>query len=91
MPGARPHRILPLPLPWRSIPVGENTAKRRLMSTPTAAQYLDLAPSTLEKARVSGSLGLPFVKLGRRIAYDVADLDDFIERRKRRTTSDKAP
>jgi hypothetical protein len=35
---------------------------RRLMGTPAAARYLDMAESTLEKARVSGALDLPFVK-----------------------------
>ena len=62
--------------------------RRRLMNTSAAARYLGIAESTLEKARTSGSLDLPFVKAGKRVAYDIVDLDDFIERRKRRTTSD---
>jgi hypothetical protein len=66
----------------------ETSRGGRLMSTPAAARYLDAAESTLEKARVSGAFDLPFVKLGKRVAYDIADLDAFIERRKRRSTSE---
>jgi hypothetical protein len=32
-----------------------------------ASAYLDLAPSTLEMDRRTGKLGIPFIRIGRRI------------------------
>jgi len=52
-----------------------------------AAQYLGLSVSTLNKLRVFGG-GPVFLKLGRRVAYDVADLDLWLETKRRRSTSD---
>ena len=60
----------------------------RLLRTPDAAAYLALAVSTLEKARLSGT-GPRFVRLGARaIAYDLLDLDTWIEARKVASTSE---
>jgi len=52
-----------------------------------AARYLGLSVSTLNKLRVFGG-GPVFLKLGRRVAYDVADLDLWLETKRRRSTSD---
>ena len=66
-------------------------AKRRKtkdrMPTPQAARYCVLSPSYLEKARVAGT-GPAFLKLGRRVVYDVRDLDAWLESRRRTSTSD---
>lgn len=52
-----------------------------------AADYIGLSASTLNKLRVFGG-GPVFLKLGRRVAYDVADLDVWIAERRRHSTSD---
>ena len=52
-----------------------------------AAKHLGLSVSTLNKLRVFGG-GPVFLKLGRRVAYDVADLDDWLASKRRLSTSD---
>jgi helix-turn-helix protein len=63
---------------------------RRLLTEPEAAAYLRISRSFLAKARCSGA-GPIFVKCGRRVLYDLADLDAFADRGKRRSTSSTAP
>ena len=58
-----------------------------LLTTQQAAAYLVLSPRTLEKWRVTGE-GPPFVKLGRRVAYRREDLREWVESRRRASTSD---
>jgi len=43
-----------------------------------ASAYLDLAPSTLEMDRRTGRLGIPFIRIGRRIGYLIHDLDKWL-------------
>jgi predicted DNA-binding transcriptional regulator AlpA len=59
---------------------------QRLLRTRGAAAYLAIAESTLERARLTGK-GPRFVKLGRLVAYDLADLDSWVEMRKAQSTS----
>jgi hypothetical protein len=54
-----------------------------------AAALLRLSPRTLEKYRVIGG-GPPFLKLGRRVFYALADLEDLAGRRVCESTSDPA-
>ena len=61
--------------------------EHRKIGTPEAAQYLGISVSTLSKLRVFGG-GPTFHKLGRRVVYDIRDLDDWFEARKRSSTSD---
>ena len=61
----------------------------RYMDTKAAADYLGLSPSTLNRMRVTGD-GPRYSKLGRRMIYDVRDLDSWIEGRKRRFTGEAA-
>ena len=63
--------------------------KRRLR-TKDAAAYIGLSKSTLEKFRVTAT-GPVYAALGRVVVYDVDDLDDYVEARKRRSTSEPAP
>jgi excisionase family DNA binding protein len=50
----------------------------RLLNTREAAEYVGLAPETLESRRVRG--GSPvFVRLGRAVRYRLADLDAWVE------------
>jgi len=51
--------------------------RQRLLRTRDTAAYLGLAASTLEKLRVRGG-GPPFVRRGRAVYYDLADLDAWI-------------
>ena len=61
----------------------------RYLDTKAAADYLGLSPSTLNRMRVTGD-GPRYSKLGRRVIYDVHDLDAWIEERKRRFTGESA-
>lgn len=60
------------------------------LTTEQAAEYLGLAPKTLEKNRVVGG-GPPFRKHGRRVLYRREDLDAWSESQLRRSTSDPGP
>lgn len=57
------------------------------LTVDAAASYTGLSVSTLNKLRVFGG-GPVFLKLGRRVAYDIADLDRWLETKRRRSTSD---
>ena len=54
-----------------------------------AARYLGIAASTLNKRRIYGGQP-PFIKMGRRVVYDLADLDSFIAQSRRDSTSHSA-
>ncbi len=61
---------------------------KRILRTPEAAEYVGLSISTLEKMRLAGN-GPEFVRLGSRaVGYDVNALDLWLERQRRRSTSD---
>jgi len=57
------------------------TGKAHLLDCIPAADYLGLSPITLADWRVQGR-GPRYVKLGRRVKYDIADLDDYIAENK---------
>jgi len=63
------------------------TVVLKRMVVESAAEYVGLSVSTLNKLRVFGG-GPVFLKLGRRVAYDVTDLDAWLATRRRRSTSD---
>ncbi len=55
------------------------TNLKRILRTEEAAEYVGLAPSTLEKRRTTGD-GPKFVRLGgRAIGYDIRDLDAWLD------------
>ena len=54
---------------------------KRYLPTPQAAVYLGIAKSTLNKDRVTRTLGLPFIRVGRRILYDRLELDSWMSSR----------
>jgi excisionase family DNA binding protein len=61
-----------------------------MLDTGQAGRYLRLARQTLAKLRCIG--GSPaFYKVGRQVLYDRADLDAWLEKRRRRSTSDPGP
>lgn len=57
------------------------------IDTRQAAEMLGLAPATLHKDRVCGSLGIPYLKLGHSVRYDPADVKAWAEKRRRTSTS----
>ena len=64
-----------------------SNALRRMLRTRDAAAYTGLAKSTLEKLRVSGG-GCPYIRVGRVVVYDPADLDNWLAAHRRVSTSD---
>lgn len=63
---------------------GKNSSIR--LKTTEAAVYVGKAPSSLEKLRLTGS-GPRYIKLGKTVVYDVADLDAWLNANKRTSTS----
>ena len=61
-----------------------------LLTTKEAAAYLRLSHRTLERYRVTGE-GPTFLKARRRVFYRQADLDQWLENSRRRSTSDPGP
>ena len=60
-----------------------------LMNTGEAARYLGVSKAFLERDRWAGAR-VPFVRIGSRaVRYRRADLDKYIDRRIRRSTSDR--
>jgi predicted DNA-binding transcriptional regulator AlpA len=58
----------------------------KYLRTPDAARRLSLSTSLLEKMRVSGD-GPAYFKVGAAVLYDPKDIDDWVLRRKRSSTS----
>jgi predicted DNA-binding transcriptional regulator AlpA len=48
------------------------------LRTPEAAEFLGVAPATLEKWRYERSDGPPFRKLGTVVVYDLGDLEQWL-------------
>jgi predicted DNA-binding transcriptional regulator AlpA len=63
---------------------------QKLRSAEDTAARLSMKPQTLAKMRWSGD-SPPFVKIGRRVFYDDAEVDTWIALRRRRSTSDPGP
>jgi predicted DNA-binding transcriptional regulator AlpA len=61
---------------------------RRMLSAPEAAAYCGSSASTFAKLRLYGG-GPLYVKLGRRVVYDPADLDQWPTSNRRASTSDE--
>lgn len=58
-----------------------------VFDTKGAGRHLGLSPATLTTMRTRGG-GPPFVKLGRRVVYRRSDLDTWLAKRVRKSTSD---
>jgi hypothetical protein len=67
--------------------VSQIEVRRKMLPTPEAAAYCDLGKSTLDKLRIFG--GGPFYsKIGRRVVYDPADLDQWLLAHRQTSTSE---
>ncbi len=64
--------------------------QQQRLGTHDAARFLGVSPRTLEKKRLTGD-GPPFLKIGRRVLYDIRDLEDYLASCRRRSTSDPGP
>jgi hypothetical protein len=61
---------------------------KKVLRTPGAAEYTELAVSTLEKMRLTGD-GPEFIRLSARaVGYEIEALDRWLQGRRRRSTSD---
>lgn len=49
-----------------------------MLTVQAAAEYLALSPETLNADRWRGTLGIPYVRLGRAIRYRTEDLEGFL-------------
>lgn len=58
----------------------EQQYKSPLIDRNTAAEILGVRPQTLACWATTGRYPLPFVRIGRRVKYRLADLEAFIER-----------
>ncbi len=76
-------RILPAPAP-----TGLENLQHEWMRPPAAAAYLKSSTSTLAKKRLKGN-GPTYTKFGRMVLYAKRDLDAYLSRRRRRSTSEE--
>ena len=60
---------------------------QRFLRTAPAAQYCGSTKSTFEKLRLTGG-GPIFIKMGKTVVYDRADLDAWLMSHRRHSTSD---
>jgi len=58
----------------------------KYMNVNTAAAYCCLSKSTLDKYRVTGN-GPMFIKLGKKVVYELTDLDGWIAQNKHANTA----
>jgi len=68
--------------------VMDTTVSRRRLNTAQAAEYLgpDFSPRTLERWRWAGG-GPIFIRVGRHVYYDTMDLDAYLVRKRRVSTT----
>ena len=66
------------------------TTRNELLTTTQAAAYVNMSPRTLERYRVTGE-GPKYLKLGRLVFYRQSHLDEWLNARVRRSTSDPGP
>jgi Helix-turn-helix domain len=57
-------------------------AKPELLNNSQAADFLDVSPGTLNVWRCTKRYDLPYLRVGRKILYDINDLRAFLEARK---------
>lgn len=90
-PGSCGNLAVPDAMPVRPIGnIAHQTGASHFCSNTEAADFLRLSPRTLEKLRVIGG-GPPYRKLGRRVVYALADLEEWAARRRCESTSDPHP
>lgn len=66
-------------------PIPKPSSKR--LHRKQAAEHLGVSLSWLDKARLTG-LGPVFISIGGRVVYDSGDLDEFLQKNRRQSTSE---
>ena len=67
--------------------MSEHAHQQEYVRTRDAARYLSLSHRTLEKLRVTGA-GPEYFKMGRAVLYAISELDAWLARNRRCSTSD---
>lgn len=62
--------------------------KPRLLCEKEVSHICGMSVSWLQKRRVHGD-GPPFIKMGRSVRYRCVDIEAYLERQRRKSTSDK--
>lgn len=62
---------------------------RKYFDTPSAGNYTSIGKSTLDKMRMTGE-GPAFLKVGHRVVYERAALDEWLASKRCRSTADQA-
>ncbi len=70
-----------------NFPISSEGPHRRLLNATEAASFLCVVPGTLAKWRVYGT-GPKFIRVNRRIAYDIADIAEWLSQRRVGSTSE---
>jgi hypothetical protein len=52
-----------------------------LWSTETLAEHLSVSASLIEKARCTGSLDIPFIRIGRVVRYPASSVSEWISQK----------
>jgi predicted DNA-binding transcriptional regulator AlpA len=68
-------------------PIGPASTTRRVLTVREAAARVGLSKPTLDKLRVYGG-GPVYIKIGRRVVYDPADIDSWLATHRRVSTSE---
>ena len=64
-----------------------SSSRPKCIDTAAAAKFVGVSKRTLEKWRCEGG-GPPYLKLGRRVLYCLGDLEEWISRQRRSSTSE---
>jgi|TARA_B110000971_G_scaffold173776_1_gene178800 DNA-binding transcriptional MerR regulator len=51
---------------------------KQLLNNLAAAKHLGVAAATLQYWRTTGVQQIPFIKVGRRVIYQISDLDEWL-------------
>jgi predicted DNA-binding transcriptional regulator AlpA len=69
------------------LPLGDQKPHGQLLNQDQVADLLGISARTLERYRVTGE-GPPYIKLGRRVIYRWVIVEEWVESRLRRSTSE---
>jgi excisionase family DNA binding protein len=53
-----------------------------MLTTKEAAEFLGIRPSTLNVWRSSGTVNVPYIRVGTAIRYRLSDLEEYVSKRR---------
>lgn len=68
------------PQGYRTMQEHTEAATHEVLNDRQAAAFLGVSPGTLANWRSQGTVGVPYVRLGRAVRYRVRDLQAFLDR-----------